>query len=278
MRAALLALLAVTACVPAPRSYGAPAPSNGRYLTASEIDAIPTAFPTTLVPPRSAIIQPMYATMVERKNPELIGQLVSSLLDLRGRRVPLVVTECDDVDAQYDPKRHQITICYEFIANANRLANKPRAEWWSLDRDASSVLVFTALHEIGHALVDELDLRFTGNEEDLVDQFAFLVMTNVHDTDLADRMVRSPAAFFFHHGAEAERAGGHGPTDVHSASKDRAFEGLCLLYGRHKDPSLGAALGTSGTICARHTQEVMDMWNRFLAGVTRLDTGRTFSM
>lgn len=277
MRLLLCASVVLAACAPSPyRGAATTTAPPGRYLSNAELAAIPNGFPATLVPPRSAAMARLHARMTELGNPERLGQLVSTLISLGSRRVPIVVEECGEVDAHYNARTQRIRICYEMIATANRLAGKPRPDWYVLDQDAASVLIFIALHEIGHALVDVLDLRFRGSEEDLADQFAFLLMTNINDVDLAKRLVRSPAAFFYHHGVEVEANGGHAADDVHSPSKDRAFEALCLLYGRHRDATIGRALGSDAATCIDHADGVIGMWNRLLAPYTRIDSGRTF--
>jgi hypothetical protein len=274
MREILAPLLVLVACTPTPAYFGPPASSSGsHYLTKDEIAAIDNVFPTTLVPPRDAVLMPMYERMRELQNPDGIGKLVSTLISLGARRVPITVEQCGEIDAHYNPNTETIRICYEFIANANRLAGKPETQWFALDQTAASILIFVALHEIGHALVDVFDLTFRGNEEDLADQFAFLLMTNVNDTDLVNRLVAAPAAFFYHHGQENE----HRPGDVHSPSGDRAFEAMCLLYGRHRDPGVGKALGPKVAAgCVDHAAAVVAMWNQLLEPHTRIDTGRTF--
>ena len=65
---------------------------------------------------------------------------------------------------------------------------------------------------------------------------------------------------------------------MHSSSKDRAFEAMCLLYGRQRDPAIGRALGAAAPRCIAHTRDVMARWNRLLRPYTRIDTGDTFSM
>jgi hypothetical protein len=278
MRFAFAAVIALAACAPQPMWHAPAARPQSHHLTQAEMDAIPTAFPTTLVRPRSNVIASMYSRLVELKNPELVGQLVSTLISLGRLRVPVTVEQCDDVKAQYDTRSNRILICYEFIANANRLAGKPKSEWYTLDKDAATMLIFTALHEISHALVDVLRLRPGGNEEDLADQFAFLMMTNVKDAEMMQRLIAVPAAFFHEHGKEVAREGGHAKGDVHSSSASRAFEAMCMLYGRQRDPTLGRALGADGPRCIAHTREVIAKWNRLLRPYTRLDTGNTFSM
>jgi hypothetical protein len=273
-----LPLFALAACVSGGTGGLAPGPASSHYLTDDEIAAIPNVFPTTFVPPAHAAFQPMYERMVELENPTVIGKLVSTLISLGDLRVPISVEECGEVDAHYVPSTQTIKICYEFIANANRLAGKPEAEWFTLDRNAAAVLAFTALHEMGHALIDVLDLPIRGREEDAADQFAFLMLTNAGDADLVNRIMVAPAVFFHHHGVEQDRTGGPSAVDVHSPSAERAFEAVCLLYGRHRDPDLGVALDDQAAGCITHAAEIVDRWNAYLVAYTRLDNGRTFSV
>lgn len=280
-RRSLAAVLVVSlaACGPRAGTYGGAAgPSSSHYLSKDEIAAIPNVFPTTFVAPTHTAFLPMYERMKELQNPALLGQLVSTLIGLGDLRVPVTVEECGEVSAHYAPATQTITICYEFIANANRLAGKPESEWFALDRNAAAVLAFTALHEMGHALIDVLDLRVGSNEEeDVADQFAFLILTNANDAELVNDIMVAPAVFFHHHGLEQDQAGGPAADDVHSPSAQRAFEAVCILYGRHRDRDIGVALDGQAAGCITHAGEVIDRWNGYLAAYTRIDTGRTFS-
>jgi len=277
-RLLVLPVLSLAACVSGGGGGGASAPASSHYLTDDEIAAIPNVFPTTFVPPEHAAFQPMYERMVELQNPTVLGKLVSTLISLGDLHVPISVEECGEVDAHYVPSTQTIKICYEFIANANRLAGKPEAEWFTLDRNAAAVLAFTALHEMGHALIDVLDLRVRSDEEeDVADQFAFLILTNANDAELVNDIMVAPAVFFHHHGLEQDQAGGPAADDVHSPSAQRAFEAVCILYGRHRDRDLGVALDAQAAGCITHAGEVIDRWNGYLAAYTRIDTGRTFS-
>jgi hypothetical protein len=265
----------LAACV----SSTASPPASQHYLSKDEIAAIPNVFPTTFVPPEHSAFAPMYERMKELENPTVIGQLVSTLISLGDLRVPISVEECGEITAHYAPSTRSIKICYEFVANANRLAGKPEAEWFVLDRNAAAVLAFTALHEMGHALIDVLALPVGGaREEDAADQFAFLIMTNASDAELVGQIMAAPAVFFHHHGLEQDEAGGPSADDVHSPSAQRAFEAICILYGRHRDAELGEALAAAADGCITHAADVIDTWNGYLAAHTRLDTGRTFSV
>jgi hypothetical protein len=176
------------------------------------------------------------------------------LIDLRGLEIPIVVTQCGEANAYYAAASRDITVCYELLSYANELSGKSGAALYQLDRDAAATLIFATLHEIGHALVDALGLPLHTDDEDMADQLAFLVLTN---TDHAEQVA-------------------HDAGDVHRPSSERAFVAVCMLYGRHRDPALGEALGAEAERCLESTARIVDAWNEALAPYTRLDTGRTF--
>lgn len=63
---------------------------------------------------------------------------------------------------------------------------------------------------------------------------------------------------------------------MHSPSTQRAFDVLCLFYGRHQSPSLGERLCDQVPFCVDWTRRVVDQWNGVLRAYTRVDTGKTF--
>src|SRR5262249_44018606 len=148
-----------------------------------------------------------------------------------------------------------IQICYELVALANKLAGKPIG---TVDANIQFVLAFTALHEMGHALIDLMKLQVE-NEEDRADQFALLMLTNVKDLALANEVVHAPAAFFAQ--LDAAEHGSHDADDPHSASIDRAAAAICILYGRQHDPALAAQLGAATARCESLTADAMQTWN-----------------
>lgn len=250
--------------------------ADERHLSAAEIDAIPSAFPTTLVPPNNPSLRPLFLRLQELSNPEGSGKLVSEVLSLGAVRVPFSVEECGASDVSYSRKKRRITLCYEFIVEVNRLLGKSRAQWFQVDSTTAAVLVFAALHEIGHALVHVLNLSVVGREEDSADQFAILLMTQVADSAFARRIVQAPSAFFYRHGVEVEGTAGHDVDDAHGTSAQRAGEALCLLYGRHRDAALGQTLGPAASGCIERAARIAAVWNARLAPYTRVAGGRMF--
>jgi hypothetical protein len=268
--ASLLALGLVAGCVSSSSSgWGTSAP---HYLTKEEIAAIPTSFPITLVPPRSRTYQPIFDAFTHR-DPMEIGDAISKLLRLEQIRVPIVVEECGEANAEYSLRTQTIRICYEFVEYANRLAGRTGADLAIVDYETRALMAFTTLHEIGHALVHQLRLPIEGNEEDRVDELAILIMTNVGDNELARQVVNAPAAFFARHG----EATVHQRDDVHSSGGERSFDALCLLYGRIGDPDAKRRIGEHrAQECVDWAGTIRRAWLRWLRPYSRVDNGETF--
>jgi hypothetical protein len=280
MHHASLALVVLVGCV-APqtsRTSGypvaagpAPTPAASTRLTKEQIDAIPNAFPASLVPPRTRAFAPMYESL-KQVTPMNIGELISILLILDDVHVPVSVEECGKASAQYDPRTRSIRICYEFIEYANELLGRTGKDLAIVDADTNALLMFATLHEIGHALVDVLDLSVGSNEEDRVDEFAFLAMTNVNDVELARSVVAAPTEFFARHGAAVGTQG----NGVHSSGGQRAFDGICMLYGRLREPSAKRVLGDRADACIEQSIRIRDRWRDWLRPYSRVTGGRTF--
>jgi hypothetical protein len=206
-------------------------------------------------------------------DPMEIGQLISVVLRLGELRVPISVEECGKASAQYSPRTRSIRICYEFVEYANELAGRKGRALATVDADTNALLMFATLHEIGHALIDILDLPIAGNEEDRVDEFAFLTMTSHDDVELARSVVTAPASFFQRHG----KAVGEHHDGVHSSGGDRAFDGICLLYGRTGDHFAKRLLGPERTQgCIDWAVTIRDLWRKWVRPYSRVTNGHTF--
>jgi hypothetical protein len=122
-------------------------------------------------------------------------------------------------------------------------------------------LRFIALHELGHALVDQLQLPVTGREEDAVDQFAIWLM--LADGDSAG--VLSAASVF-----AGEVSGSQDVAAAHSLDSQRYFNMLCWVYGSDagwretlvEDWALPADRATQ---CVGEYAQLGRSWGRLLA-------------
>lgn len=155
--------------------------------------------------------------------------------------VPVVMRECGEVNAFYDPDAGEISLCYElvehyaeiFMADAQTDEEQEEA-----GASVASATMFTFFHEMGHALISIYDLPVTGKEEDAVDDFATLVLINAHEEKAA-------ASAISHFGTLADEyesgdSGNLAFWDEHSLNAQRVYSIACLLYG--SDPESFATL------------------------------------
>lgn len=170
----------------------------------------------------------------------------------------------------YDPSARLIQIPYTFIidVDARIAALSPDTPVPERDDIVAGVLEHTLYHELGHALVDVLDLRLVEAEEDGVDTLATVLMIESFvDGDLA---VLDAMEDFY---ALDELEGGEVPLTYfaeHSLDIDRYESGLCLVYGSDPPahPDLLEELGERrASACVSTWRSALKRWNRRLAPV-----------
>jgi hypothetical protein len=104
------------------------------------------------------------------------------LVEVLDREVALptdvTIRFADEDGPLYDPRRREIVVDYTFVEKTGRLlesvdyADKPG----DLRAFVVQVVEFVLYHEIGHALIDLLELPVLGREEDAVDTIATLLL------------------------------------------------------------------------------------------------------
>lgn len=101
------------------------------------------------------------------------------------------------------------------------------AEWYVGD-----VMVAIFYHELGHALIDVMDLPVLGLEEDAADVLSAVMIDRIWDAESAEAKVAAAANFWAASAMETAEAG-YEPAfwGVHSPDERRYFTYLCLFYG-----------------------------------------------
>ena len=97
-----------------------------------------------------------------------------------------------------------------------------------------SNVIATFYHELGHALIDVLQLPVLGREEDAADTLSALLIHSIWDEDAATAIVYDTSAAFAMYDAEAE---GYETAyaDSHGLDLQRYYNLVCLFYGADPD-------------------------------------------
>jgi hypothetical protein len=192
---------------------------------------------------------------VRPKNPKLMstavmvrdGRMLEALATATTQniRVPehlsLVMAECGQPNAFYQRDKKAIILCYEFfddiVSGLLRDFGKrvPRA---TLTNMAGGLLAFVYLHELGHALVNLLNLPVLGREEDAADQIAtYLLLQSTNFQQLTDGFV---AVHWFNRKKTFFYTRRH-YADEHSLGPQRQFNIACWAYGSNPQQFLALA-------------------------------------
>ena len=182
--------------------------------------------------PEHPQVQPFRDMLIQHRPLEKVQEIFSPL------RLPINLTvrtkECGISNAWY--RRPDITICYEYLRDIVEMAPKEMSPDGISPMDAIvGQFLFTAAHEMGHAVFDYLDIPLFGRPEDDADQFAAHVLIKIGQQD-SHRLI-SGAAYTYNEYVK-------NPTvtvrliafaDVHGAPVQRLYNLLCLAYGAEPD-------------------------------------------
>ena len=132
-------------------------------------------------------------------------------------------------DFYFDPEADEIVISYEAVDRDRELFEAAGHEGDDAWNAALTNFEFFLYHEVGHALVDNLELPITGKEEDAVDGFAALVVVELLDEgqDLLLNAVEFSQAL----AEQSDEVTHEEFADEHSLDEQRLYQFLCWVYG-----------------------------------------------
>lgn len=272
------------------------------FLTTAFLLALLGYASTTLAQMPATIARPVRVRYDVPKDPNLVAyqkflqgnKVLEEMADGLNQllRLPkdltLTATQCGQINAFYQPQLKVTQLCYEYVRYFNNLhINDQRRPDGTYDNAAVTTALlgtirFTMLHEIGHALVDILDLPITGGEEDAVDQLAAVVLLSSEDE--ADIVAVIDAAYTKLLRADANAANQANLTPAqrkwfeenpvtaneHSLDEQRFYNAVCLAYG--SNAQLFAEFVTEGVLpkgraarCPWEWRRISRSWTRLLA-------------
>jgi hypothetical protein len=182
--------------------------------------------------PSSEELKRIYWVMLRRRPLQRIREIFSPL------RLPIELTvrtkECGISNAWY--QRPTVTLCYEYLREMEQTAPKEKSPEGITPVDAIvGQFLYTASHEMGHAVFDLLSVPLFGNPENDADQFAAYTLLSIGKND-ARRLIDGAAYLYKDYFKN--------PTvtvpvtafaDVHGAPMQRMYDLLCLAYGAAPD-------------------------------------------
>lgn len=150
--------------------------------------------------------------------------------------------ECGEANAFYDPEQVKIEMCYELLKQyADILGEDNQSSKAYADEVIYSAL-FTFFHELGHAFVDQYQLPITGLEENVVDEFAAVMLLELQDDDAVIAGIDQ-----FDIDAEEEEQLKELPFwGSHGLGAQRYYTISCIIYG--SNPEKFADFVTSGDL------------------------------
>lgn len=147
------------------------------------------------------------------------------------RELKLVFDGCEgEADAWYEPTKHQVTLCYEYIEELRRKAPKQTTEDGVTPEDAViGPVMEVVLHETAHAVFHMLSLPILGKEEDAADQFAAIMLLQMGQ-ETARRTIAATAHMYWRE-AEESPADHSDFAGAHSPPIQRFYQLACIAYG-----------------------------------------------
>ncbi len=177
-------------------------------------------------------------------------------------------TECGEPNAYYDPEAREVSVCFELIEDYYESMADTYDTEDELDDAVAGAFLFVFFHEIGHALVDLLDVPITGREEDAADQLSVWMLVDGEDGDKAVL----DAAISFYSGDASESTIDEGDfADEHALNQQRFYNMVCWVYG--SDPDGYADMVSDGNLpearaerCESEYSQLDRSWSKLLEG------------
>jgi hypothetical protein len=202
--------------------------------TAPNVPLNTDQFDYDYVVPKNPAHMPLYNMLREARLLEKMKEFLSPIRF--PERITLRLVGCDGVLNAYFFK-DEVKICYEYFEYIQKYTAK--AERFGLTAKDAMVgpVVEVFLHEVGHAVVQLLDIPYFGRQEDVADYFATYVLLQFAKDD-ARRLILGASLLA---GNEAMEVQSKAPelrllADTHSLPAQRYFNRWCMAYGA--DPEL----------------------------------------
>jgi putative metallopeptidase DUF4344 len=198
--------------------------------------------------PKNPDLKEVYERITQRRSLEKVRELLSPF------RLPedlyIKTVECNGVPNAYFFRENDlptIRFCYEYLQQVwQNLPQETTMEGITPEEALVGQLMFTTLHEFGHAAFDIYNVPIFGRQEDAADQFATYIMLQFGG-EKAHRLLRGAAYAYL---GLIDKIKAKPKADVtvplaafssdHEAPEQRFYNLACIAYG--SDPKIFAAV------------------------------------
>ncbi|MFZ3499971.1 DUF4344 domain-containing metallopeptidase [Streptomyces sp. 5.8] len=180
--------------------------------------------------------------------------------------VTVVARSCHGEGSGYDPQARRIDFCYDDLGKQRELFS--RAESFLHDEDLAELVYEMLYHEVGHALIDALNLPADGDraEGDAADRFAQLMLNGSKEG--AESLLLAARAHDLSAAFAPTPSEDPAPSEAHAPPAARAESHRCAVYGaspaRHKNLATPAR-----ATCPATWTHTRDTWTHDLAPLLR---------
>ena len=180
------------------------------------------------------------------------------------KTIDINTVTCNTINAFYDPRTSRIIVCYELLDYFVGMFKPTAKNDAELGNAVMGATMFGFFHELGHGLIDQLDLPAVGREEDSVDQLATLILIAGGEKGVAQALA---GAYWF----QLQSQSTHKTPfwDEHAFDQQRFYNIVCLIFG--SDPRKYGDFVNKGTLpmeramrCPDEYAKIKKAWEKLL--------------
>jgi hypothetical protein len=160
---------------------------------------------------------------------------IEQLLPAQALTLKLVMRSCDEANAFYDSEEKSIVYCYEELQDAQATFQQLQGKDPDQLNPKEAQLFargwsdFVFFHELGHALIDQLEIPMLGREEDVADQLSTYIWVHREDSEA---ILNGTIYSFSAQDAEVDE---ETLADTHSLNAQRYYNVMCWVYGADQE-------------------------------------------
>ncbi len=216
------------------------------------------------------------------KEDKFLEQMATTINNVFKINTPLTLSlkNCGAVNAYYSSNSKELTLCYEMLHHLFDFYKDSVPDETALGTKIGNALTFIYFHEVGHALIDILDIPLTGKEEDAADYFSFYFLAS-NDVKEGVEATMEGAIFFLESYNKMIsdtsyirlKSEGKEPQlpfwDEHSLDMQRFYSIASLIYGSNPDKynhfiEMGLLGNRRPGIAIAEYQKIKKGWDRVL--------------